>query len=418
MDRTDGAMVSRRDWLGAAMACAAVFLPRRLAGQSIERQAMEGRIARVVQEYGQQGFHRTGTDVDARSGDWLFEEITRIGLTAARESFPLDRVDPVSGVLVVGDRRIEGLPLFDGAFTTAAGVRGTLGALGSDSDIGVAEAAPNTAGAGALGDARRNGRHAGIVCITRGGRPGLCPNNADSFTAPFGPPVLQVSSEHASWVTESARAGAEAHLIALATRTPATSFNVTATVGGVDSTLPPVVVMTPRSGWYACASERGGGVACWLELARALRANRPPRDVVFVASSGHELGHLGINAFVDRRPDIVRRSAGWMHFGANIGAAIDPGTTIQASDDRLESILEGAMVRAGLRIDRRNPRGTIPNGEAEVVHRGGGRYLSVIGRNGLFHNPDDSGAHTVIPAAIATFVDAFIGVAASLSARN
>jgi len=138
---------------------------------------------------------------------------------------------------------------------------------------------------------------------------------------------------------------------------------------------------------------------------------------VFVASSGHELGHLGINAFVDRRPDSVRRSAGWMHFGANIGAAVDPGTNIQASDDRFESILETALTAAGIRIDRRNPRGTIPNGEAEVVHRGGGRYLSVIGRNGLFHNPDDRGSHTINPSAIATFVDAFVAVAATLAAR-
>ena len=104
-------------------------------------------------------------------------------------------------------------------------------------------------------------------------------------------------------------------------RTPATAFNVTTTVAGSDRSLPPLVIMTPRSGWYWCASERGGGIACWLELIRDLRQAKPARDVVFVASSGHELGHLGINAFVDRRPGIVSRSLAWMHLGANIGAA-------------------------------------------------------------------------------------------------
>jgi len=410
-------MVSRRDWLAGAVACAATFLPRRASGQAADRAAREERIAGIVREYEQQGFHRTATDVDIRSGDWLFDRIKAVGLVPQRESFPLNRVDPVAAALIVGDQRMEGLPLFDAAFTDAAGVRGRLGPLGSDAAIGVTEAPPNTAGAGALGDARRKGGHAAIVCVTRGARPGLCPNNADSFTTPFGPPVLQVSSEYGASLAESARAGANAHLVAHVARTPAASFNVTATASGVDSTLPPLVVMTPRSGWYACASERGGGIACWLELARALGAKRAPRDVVFVASSGHELGHLGINAFVDRRPDSVRRSAGWMHFGANIGAAVDPGTNIQASDDRFESILETALTAAGIRIDRRNPRGTIPNGEAEVVHRGGGRYLSVIGRNGLFHNPDDRGSHTMNPSAIATFVDAFVAVAATLAAR-
>ena len=28
--------------------------------------------------------------------------------------------------------------------------------------------------------------------------------------------------------------------------------------------------MTPRSGWHANASERGGGLVCWLETMRAV----------------------------------------------------------------------------------------------------------------------------------------------------
>src|SRR5439155_393649 len=61
--------------------------------------------------------------------------------------------------------------------------------------IGLTEIAPNTAGAGELGEARRQNRHQAIVVVTRGARPGLCPSNADSFLRPFGPPVLQVTSE-------------------------------------------------------------------------------------------------------------------------------------------------------------------------------------------------------------------------------
>ena len=57
------------------------------------------------------------------------------------------------------------------------------------------------------------------------------------------------------------------------------------------------------------------------------------------------------------------------------------GTTIQASDDEFEELLARAMSAGDLRVGRRNPRGTVPGGEAEVVHRGGGRYVSVIGSN-------------------------------------
>ena len=136
---------------------------------------------------------------------------------------------------------------------------------------------------------------------------------------------------------------------------------------------------------------------------------------MFVASSGHELGHLGINVFINRRPGIVSRSVGWMHFGANIGAAQDPGNTVQASDDGFEAIQEEAMQAAGLRIDRRVPRGTVPNGEAEAVHRGGGRYVSIIGRNALFHNQADRGPDAIDPGVIARFVDIFTAVAKRLA---
>ena len=430
--------MNRRTWLSmtAAGVYGALAPLRSWAGQEVAHGELERRIVRVIDDYSQQGFHRTGTDVDRRSGDWLHDQVRRIGLPADRESFALSRVDPGKAVLIVQDRRIEGLPLFDGTFTGPGGIRGSLGPINSDAQIGLVEAAPNTAAAGVIGEARRQSRHKGLVFVTRGGRPGLCPSNADSFLKPFGPPVLQVSSEESAFLAQQAQLRSEVQLIAPATRSSATAFNVTAAITGRDRKLPPLVVMTPRSGWYWCVSERGGGIACWLELMRTLRAARPARDVLFVASSGHELGHLGIDAFVARRPGIVPNTVGWIHLGANIGAATRPGAppptagddpalrhatpvlgsanTIQASDDQFESFLSRAMSAGGLAISRRNPRGTIPGGEAETVHRGGGRYVSVIGSNALFHNPDDRGPDAVDVRMIARFTKVFAAVARRL----
>jgi hypothetical protein len=227
--------------------------------------------------------------------------------------------------------------------------------------------------------------------------------------------VLQVSSEDAPFLEECARQGADVHVTAHVRRAAVEAFNVVATLAGADRSLPPLVVMTPRSGWWTCASERGGGIACWLELMRELKTAALARDVVFVASSGHELGHLGINAFVDKRTGIVAKSVGWMHFGANIGAAQEPGNVIQASDDAFERMEADAMTSAGLVITHRNPRGTVPGGEAEVVHRGGGRYVSVIGRNALFHNPADRGPQAIDQDTIARFADVFVQVARALA---
>jgi hypothetical protein len=384
------------------------------AAQDRDTEA-ERRISRIIHDYEQQGFHRTGTTVDQQSADWLSEEVRAAGLVPLRESFRLSRVDLGLEALIADDRRVEGIPLFDARFTDLRGITGRLGPLGGATEIGLAESAPNAAASGPLGEARRSGRHTAIVCVTRGARPGLCPSNADSFLQPFGPPVLQVSSEHGSWLSALAQRGEEVQLIAQVTRTDVAAVNVTTTITGTDSDLPPLVVMTPRSGWYSCASERGGGIACWLEVMRALAKARSPRTVLFVASSGHELGHLGINAFVEQRPGIVRKAVAWMHFGASIGAATDPGNTLQASGDDLDALLSGAMAGSGLSIDRRIPRSTIPAGEAEVVHRGGGWYVSVIGRNALFHNPEDRGPQAVDPSTIARFVRAFTSVATKLA---
>src|SRR5262249_44668675 len=66
------------------------------------------------------------------------------------------------------------------------------------------------------------------------------------------------------------------------------------------------------------------------------------------------------------------------------------------------------------RIDRRLPRGAVPRGEAENVHRGGGRYISIIGSNDLFHNTGDRGPEAVDLATIERFAGAFAAVATTL----
>jgi hypothetical protein len=376
---------------------------------------VQQRIGTVIRAYEEQGYHRTGTAVDRISGDWLATEIRQIGLKPVLEEFSLSRVDPVDTSLTVNERKIEALPLFDGGFTSSAGIEGSLGCLNSDASIGLAEIPPNAAGADALGDARRRNRHQAIVVVTRGLHPGFCPSNADSFLHPFGPPVLQVASEQAPFLVECARQGSKAVLTAHVERTQARAFNIIAVVSGTNQGIAPLVVMTPRSGWWGCASERGGGLACWLETMRAMRASKPTRDVLFVASSGHELGHLGLDSFIERRPGRVPAAKAWIHLGANIGAAQGPGNTLQASDDEMETMMAEAMTKAGLRIDRRHPRGAVARGEAENVHRGGGRYISIIGNNKLFHNTSDRGADAVDLHIIERFANAFATVTTLLA---
>ena len=409
--------ITRREWISLTAAGAAAPVFARMASAA-QDDAATARIATVILEYEAQGFHRTATGVDEKSGQWLAALAGRTGLQSRLEPFPVNRVDPLVTTLEGGGRRLVGLPLFDGAFTGPAGISGRLGPLNSDAEIGLTETAVNAAGTGALGEARRANKHKAIVAITKGRRAGLCPSNADFFLEPFGPPVLQVSSTEAEWLAVQASRGTKVQLIANVVRNGGTAQNVVAEITGSDTALPPIVVMTPRSGWYWCASERGGGIACWLEIMRSVREAPVKRSIFFVASSGHELGHLGINAYIEKRPGIVKQAKAWLHLGANIGAATDLNNNLlQASDDDMDRAISEAMTKAGLAIARRAPRRNVPGGEAEAIHRGGGRYVSSIGGNALFHDLADRGAAAVDPATIAKFSAAYLDVIRTLDAR-
>ncbi len=376
------------------------------------------RVSRVIEAYDRQGIHRTGTDVDNASAAWLLDQVKQIGLDTWLEAFALDRVDPRACYVMAGGMRAEGVPLFDGTFTSEGGVSGPLGRPGSGATIALADVdqAGISSEGRALADLRR-GSHQAIVAVTRGAHPGLTPMNAGSFSAPFGVPVLQVGSEHGEWLDAIARAATPIRFVAHATRTRVEAQNVVVSVKGrtgVDTRdLPPIVVMTPRSGWWQCASERGGGLACWLESLRALAAAGAARPATFVASSGHELGHLGLESFIHRRRDLVKGAAAWVHLGANIGAAAGRAR-LQASDDAIERLAAAAMSRAGTGEQQRVPRGTVPAGEARNIHLGGGRYVSLLGSNPFFHSQADRWPAAVDAAAVARFASAVADLVVSL----
>src|ERR1700730_18081991 len=79
------------------------------------------RIGEIIPPNAAQGTHRTGTAVDEASAEWLSKQVYNIGIEAALEPFALSRVDPRSCFLRIDNRRIEGVPLFDAAFTGAEG---------------------------------------------------------------------------------------------------------------------------------------------------------------------------------------------------------------------------------------------------------------------------------------------------------
>jgi hypothetical protein len=372
------------------------------------------RIARIIGEYDSQGWHRTGSVVDHESARWLADLVSETGVDVSLEPFELSRIDPGECYLEVGGKRIPGLPMFDGAFTSAEGIRGRLGPVGSPAEIGVGGVSLAGGEDEALTVSRRSGDHRALVAVTVGGRPGLMPSNAPQFLSPFGCPVLQVGSEAQALLNEYIERGPEARLVAAVTRAPADSFNVVGRIDGRDRSLPPLVVMTPRSGWWQCASERGGGLACWLEVMRAIHETSPQRDVIFVATSGHEVGLYGIHAFLEHREGMARNAFAWIHFGANIGAAEGPPGRFAATDQGLKEQVRTALDAAGM--GHAGPGDRFPSESGVVVSQGGKVAALVAQGNAVFHLKSDRWPGTVDVNTVAGYANAFADLAVQLSA--
>ncbi len=354
----------------------------------------EARAAGWLRAWDSQGTHRTATAGDEAGAEWLAAEARAIGATIAFEPFPVSRIDVDIASVEIEGERIAGEKMFDSPDTPDGRVMALASAgPGLDNpgqaDVHVLELPPTAVYSPEFTRFRRETISKALVVITKGESPGLALLNAESFIAPFGPPILLVSSTEGAKIIAAARRGAALRVSVRSRRTPTQARNVVVTIAGRDRSRPPLVVMTPRSSWWQSTSERGGGLVCWLEALRALRANPPGRDVVLTANSGHELGHTGLDAFLAGRPGWDKPGrASWIHYGANIGAA-GGQLFIQSNADDLRALFAAELGRAGRAADRLAEKTVVPNGETRDIHKAGGHYLTLVGSNRLFHLPQD-----------------------------
>jgi hypothetical protein len=248
-----------------------------------------------------------------------------------------------------------------------------------------------------------------LVIVSAGARPGMGLLNAEPFRHPYGAPTIHLSSEVSEAALAGAARAASARVVAENRHTPASARNVVVTIRGSQPSTAPVVGMTPRSSWWQSTAERGGGLVCWLESLRALITAPPACDVIFTANSGHELGHLGLEDFMARRPGwecpISEGGASWIHFGANIGAA-GGELSLQSASDELRLLTEAELVRAGRAPDVVAPKTLVPTGETRDIHGASGRYVTLVGSNPLFHLPQDRWPHAVDTDAVTSMAAA------------
>ena len=377
---------------------------------------MQDRVAALISEDDAQGWHRTGTDVDAQSIEWMSDHVRKIGLEPSEVTYELDRVEVDSAYLEFGSTRIIGTPLFDCSYTDEHGLTGLLALNDPAAEITLLDS--DNWGAELL-ELRKKKTHGVIVVITNGHETGLSLANAFDFLSPHGPPVLQVGDDQRDELLRIAKSEVMTRVIIQAHRVKSNSATVLVEINGRQPDLEPIVVNTPLSGWWSVAAERGGGLACWMEILRNCHALGSDRPILFAANTGHELGFIGLENLLNQRTELAT-SATWVHFGANIGARLGSIGNLVASTPELAEL---AMSFIGKTVQRpttsRITREVLPlrqGGEMGcVAQRGGKKYLALTNDNEFFHMAEDRFDSNVDVDIVCSYASAFRELVLSLS---
>ncbi len=270
---------------------------------------------------------------------------------------------------------------------------------------------------------RENGKHQGLIITPKELTSGIAPINAENYKNPVSPPVLQLSGQDWPWILKEIKLHSQATLTIKVELTRVGVSNVGAIMKGRNESLPPLIIMTPHSGWWNCASERGGGIACVLEIMEKLSTTTPERTVLFTFNKGHELGHLGLDFFLSNYSSILKKGTIWLHLGANFAATGEkkkkrkkPAMIItQASDKDMENLGVKLMELTEVYPDLIIPPGSPPRRGARNIHELGHRYFSIIGTNPKFHYLDDRWPNVVDIIKTVNVIEAMVLLSIKLS---
>lgn len=217
--------------------------------------------------------------------------------------------------------------------------------------------------------------------------------NRPSGSAMFPIPVVVVAPSDYSRLNDLRGESMELELPAAAKLV--TSFNQIARTRGFDRASKRIVISTPRTGWFACGSERGAGIAALLDLAERA-STQTEIGFCFVVTTGHEIGHLGMEKFLETEGLSPQRVTKWFHLGASIAARLN---TYNPPFRGMQSVfihptLEPKTVAqfAQLGFDA-FPLETGSTGEGgNIIRRGYANILALAGLHPHFHTPLDDGS--------------------------
>lgn len=281
-----------------------------------------------VTEYSTFGIHRTGTDGDIATSNWVSDTLESFGVEAQLQELTFDRFDYERCEVTVGGTAIESFPFW---FPQATGgtITAPLAVYDADNPAAMAGkivcyAVPGLVTAANISTVARTAAESGavgLIATTFSMQKHPWAQNAyEDWGEAMPLPAVIVSAQSKQALFAAAEAGKPASiLIAGAVEKDAKAYNV---IGKIDNGADKwVVITTPTSGWFTSYAERGGGVGLFLEFARVVSSWDTPYNFLFMANTGHELNFAGAHASQAAYAPAPEDVELWIHLGSAIGAA-------------------------------------------------------------------------------------------------
>ncbi len=288
-------------------------------------------ITASLAHYDSLGIKASGGAGDQATGVWLSKVLTEAGFGVTRQPFTVPWFEVGEASLSSGPARAEVLPQAVVVPTPSQGVEGPMFVHQAWSperryDGGIVLVVlPYRRWSTLMGleprrtvDACFKAGAAAVVLVTTGPTGEALALNAPADKPVFDRPVAVLAPRDARPLLALAEQGARAVLKVTGQGGRREAYNVVGQI--LRPGAPGLVVSTPRSGWFGCAGERGGGIAAWVALAQWAPKALKTVSLTFLSTSGHEYENEGGETFLTSGlapPDQTRL---WVHLGANVAS--------------------------------------------------------------------------------------------------
>jgi hypothetical protein len=299
----------------------------------VQEKFMQGeKLFADLVSYAEKAPHMTGSKGDVATSRLLADRLKKAGLTVELQPWTLRQFLLRECSLEIDGRKVEAFPFWFPRPTGPNPLPAPLALCQRETDLEhlagrIGFLAYRTVGPGIYGNginryaekAAKAGAKGLIVVVGSYSGEIAAINARDPYhQKPLPIPCLIIPLKNEKAVLRAAIEGRNAYLeIKGEDKTGIQAINV---IGSLKRGKKWVVVTTPISGWFACAVERGSGVALFLELARWAAKGDSKYSYLFLGNSGHELDNLGAHHTLDKYAPPVEDVACWIHLGASIAA--------------------------------------------------------------------------------------------------